>query len=355
MEELDWLRSRIDEIDPMLLALFLERMDVCKKVGEVKKAGHLPVYDAQRERDILAGKLTGITDPEHRRLARAFFTCLMDLSKEYQLSVMQNDHPAPKEVQEQIGYCGIPGAFGHEAAVRYFHQDNLLGLSSFRAVAEAVVSGNCRYGVLPIENSTYGSVLEVYDLFSAYPIYIVGEVYLPIRHCLLGTGELASVKSVLSHPQALHQCSRFLEEGGYALLEAGNTAVAAKEVAERKDPALAAIGSAHCGELYGLSVLKDNITNHHRNYTRFVIIGRELEHQQDYEKVSLTFDLPHEEGALYKILDSFKQYNLTKIESRPKGEWEYSFYLDFEGGEISAIINKIANAKILGLYQKGDK
>lgn len=355
MKDILWLRDNIDRVDRQILELFLERMGYVGQVGEYKRQQGLPVYDAGREAQLLGDKVQSIEDERMRAHAAALFTELMDVSKDHQNEIIGKPRPTYRGKPARVSYCGAPGAYAQEAAVHYFGAQEMRAVGSFAQVVHSVLTGESGYGILPIENSNEGSVLEVYDLLGEHEVYIVGEHYLPVRHCLLGTGELEQVKTVASHPQALGQCSTFLADRGFAALEHANTALAAKMVGEANDPSLAAIASAHVAKIYGLNILCEDIANSHRNFTRFVVIGRSQEHQGDYEKVSLTFALPHKQGALLEVLKRFEKLNLTKIESRPKGKWEYLFYLDFEGGKIDGMIEEIKNMQILGTYLKGEK
>lgn len=354
-DSIDWLRQNIDRVDNELLKLFEERMGYCAQVGEYKKERDLPVYDAKRELDILEDKVHSVKDPAMRLMAIEYFTEIMDISKDLQMEIIGVRPPEYKGEAGKICYCGAPGAYAHDAAISYFGDQQMMNVESFADVVKAVVSETCEYGVLPIENSSHGSVLEVYDLIGNYEVFIVGEKYIPIKHCLLGTGTLDEVDTVISHPQALSQCEKYITEHNYKVVQRPNTAMAAKEVAAQGSGNIAAIASEKAAEIYGLNILSDNINDNSRNYTRFIIIGKKQEHINDYEKVSLTFSLPHKEGALLDILKKFEHLNLTKIESRPKGKWEYIFYLDFEGGQIGGIIEEITGCKILGTYLKGSK
>ena len=358
MEDIKDLRVKIDEIDKQLLALFEERMRVCDKVGEYKKANNLPVFDEAREKIILKNK-TAMASSGMAVDVSNFFNNIMEISKDRQRAIInadkkESEKPVSVNSYEnaKVGYCGLAGAYSHFATLKYFGECNPKNYGSFKDVVTALLSGDIDYGVLPIENTTAGSVMENYDLLAEHPIYIVGEEVVEINHCLLGVGEYEDIKTVISHPQALFQCEKFLDAGGFELVKKPNTAISAKECSDLNDKTIGVIASELCSEIYNLKVLKRNIADKKNNATRFIIIGRNMENEDNYNKVSLTFKLPHTEGALLKKLEDFKAVNLTKIESRPIGNFEYVFYVDYITSEIDAIIEKDKDVKILGKYIK---
>ncbi len=240
----------------------------------------------------------------------------------------------------RVGYQGVAGSFGEQATVEYF-RDAPVSISHYREFEEvlrALNAGEIDYGVLPIENSFAGDVLEVSDLIIRYNLYIVGEHILRVRHNLLGLpgANIAEIQNVYSHPQALSQCREFLHahpdmvEVPYA-----NTALAGQYVARERDARKASIGSLRCAELYGLAVLAENIQTAQNNYTRFIVLSRRMEISRSCDKVSVVFSTMHTSGALYGVLSHFAYngLNLLKIQSRPKREspWEYVFFLDIAG------------------------
>lgn len=243
--------------------------------------------------------------------------------------------PTPK-----VGYQGVAGSFGEQAAREYFGEtaSAITNYKEFEDVFLALEQGEIDYGVLPIENSTAGDVLEVADLITQCSLYVVGEHIIRVRHNLLGVpgASTENVREVYSHPQAISQCRDFLrhhsEINAYPY---ANTALAAKFVAETHDPAKASIGSLRAAELYGLDILEKNIQTAKNNYTRFVILSRHLEITRQSDKISLVFSTAHKSGALYNVLAHFAYngLNLLKIQSRPKRgtPWEYIFFLDVAG------------------------
>ena len=239
--------------------------------------------------------------------------------------------------KEKIAYQGIKGANSYEAAQRLFPESDLTAYKSFDDVFRAVEDGECGYGVLPVENSTAGSVAAVYDLILRYRFYIVGALDLPIDYCLAGLKQstLGDIEKVISHPQALSQCEQYISRMGFESAACSNTAVAARDTALEKRLNLAAVCSYKAAEEYGLKVLDDHLQDNKNNKTRFIVISKKLYINENANKVSLCFSLPHVTGALFHMLQRFDALglNLTKIESRPipDKDFEYLFYLDFSG------------------------
>ncbi len=236
-----------------------------------------------------------------------------------------------------IAYQGIKGANSFVAAQRLFPGSKLKRHQSFKDVFEAVEKGECDYGVLPVENSTAGSVSAVYDLILHYRFYIVKALDMPIDYCLAGLkqSELSDIEKVISHPQALSQCEQYITRNGFEPMPCANTAVAARDTAREKRLNLAAVCSYEAAEEYGLKVLDDHLQDNKNNTTRFIVISKKLYISENANKVSLCFSLPHVTGALFHMLRRFDALglNLTKIESRPipDKDFEYLFYLDFSG------------------------
>jgi len=269
----------------------------------------------------------------------------------------------------KIAYQGAPGAFGEEALVARFGETaERTGLATFDAVFAAVAAGEVEQGVVPIENSLAGSVLENYDLLLEYDAQIVGEVSLPVRHCLLAPpgSTLAEITHCYSHPQALAQCARFLVEHDIEPRAARNTAEAARDLVANAEPGAAAIASARAGRLHGLEAVVENIQTRANNTTRFFVIARERPGDLAAEKTSLAFSTVNRPGALLGCLEAFAAHalNLTKIESRPTGDalWEYHFYVDAEAhdggalpdGVLTSLVDELAPCtsfvRVLGQY-----
>lgn len=333
-------REEIDRIDRQLLPLFLERMECSRRVAEIKGAAGKPVLSPQREQEILdrvrreAGELGGS--------AEALYKSIMAISRARQHGLLGQDAPLRRLEQEamrrlpdplsRVVCQGVRGAYSHQAARCLFGETDPGFVPEFSQVFREVDQG--ALGVLPVENSAAGSVNAVYDLILRYRFFIVGAVDIKIEHCLAAADD-GPITRVLSHPQALSQCSEFLSARGMAPEEFSNTAAAAQFVAEQRPAGTAAICSAEAARRYGLSILERGIQNVKNNTTRFIAVYREAVLPEDASKISLCFSLPHTTGSLHNVLQRFAicGLNLTKIESRPipGSEFEYDFYLDFTG------------------------
>ena len=259
------------------------------------------------------------------------------MSKTILRKEIENASSLPDTKGVKIAYQGILGANSYDAAKRLFPQGELTPKSTFEDVFNAIESGECSYGVLPVENSTAGSVSAVYDLILRYRFYIVGALGMAIDYCLAGLrqSELSDIEKVISHPQALSQCEEYINRMGFEAASRSNTAVAARDTAQEKRLNLAAICSYNAAKEYGLKVLDEHLQDNPYNTTRFIVISKQLCIPSAANKVSLCFSLPHVAGALLKMLKRFDALglNLTKIESRPISgkDFEYLFYLDFSG------------------------
>lgn len=368
-------RNKLDVIDKKIVKLFEERMDICGKVAETKIASGKAVYDAEREKQKLDA-VSAMADSEFNQVAvRELFSQMMSISRKYQYSILAEHGRAMKLGFERLDqlpmegvrvvHQGVEGAYSHAAAIQYFGEKaEIYHVARFEDAMKEVQLGNADYAVMPIENSSAGAVIDMYDLLTRYDNYIVAETFLPVNHALLGVpgAKLSDVKTVFSHPQALMQCSAFLNDNGLKQISVENTAVAAKRVVEEGDKSQAAIASEIAGKLYGLELLKPFIQNNQGNTTRFVILANRKVYQKDAGKISLCFELPHTSGSLYNMLGNFifNHVNMMMIESRPIPEknWEYRFFVDIEGNlqdagvknALRGIGAEAQNFKILGNY-----
>ena len=368
-------RNKLDVIDKKIVKLFEERMDICGKVAETKIASGKAVYDAEREKQKLDA-VSAMADSEFNQVAvRELFSQMMSISRKYQYSILAEHGRAMKLGFERLDqlpmegvrvvHQGVEGAYSHAAAIQYFGEKaEIYHVARFEDAMKVVQLGNADYAVMPIENSSAGAVIDMYDLLTRYDNYIVAETFLPVNHALLGVpgAKLSDVKTVFSHPQALMQCSAFLNDNGLKQISVENTAVAAKRVVEEGDKSQAAIASEIAGKLYGLELLKPFIQNNQGNTTRFVILANRKVYQKDAGKISLCFELPHTSGSLYNMLGNFifNHVNMMMIESRPipGKNWEYRFFVDIEGNlqdagvknALRGIGAEAQNFKILGNY-----
>ncbi|MBK5244345.1 MAG: prephenate dehydratase [Eubacteriaceae bacterium] len=282
-----------------------------------------------------------------------------------------SEFPQTMENHPRVAYAGTRGSYGEEASLSYFKGDaELFPCKTFDDVFEALNQGKTDYGVLPIENSSTGSIATVYDLLSQYEYYIIGEEEVWVSHCLLAPqgATLETIKEVYSHPQGFSQSQEFLDEyPEWQCIPYYNTAIGAAYVAEKSEPHLAAIASKRAGEIYGLEILAENINFSQTNVTRFVIIAKKLNFFKNPSRVSIAFHLPHRPGALYEIIGVLAAFslNLCKIESRPllNRNWEYLFFVDFTGNIsqntltnlLPIIQEKVDYFQFLGYYPQFDR
>ncbi len=345
MRDLKEIRKEINSIDDELIALFKRRMDCAADVAEYKKENGIPVLNEEREREIL-DKIYE-KGGEYGSAARLLYTNIMELSRAYQHNLIGSGGAiksliagAESDIPREgitVAYQGIKGANGHEAAMKFFPDAELRNYKSFSDVFEAVDRGEVLFGVLPVENSTAGSVSAVYDLVLKHRFYIVDALDMRIDYCLCGLrqSEHSDIEKVWTHPQSIAQCESYINSHGYEATPMANTAIAARAVSLEKRLNVAAICSYKACEEYGLKVLDNHIQDNDSNTTRFIVISKRLFIPDNADKISICFSLPHVSGSLYNVLGSFNSlgFNLTKIESRPiegKG-FEYLFYLDFTG------------------------
>lgn len=378
MTELEKLRERIDDIDQALLNLFAQRMEVTQKVGEYKLAHSMAVLDEEREKEVLAGK-TALAPEALKGDVTALFETVMALSRRQQRRLVKVNGPSYEAYLAQkaqaahspaadpkVVYQGEPGAYAEEAAVSYLGEAvSRRNLPTWEDVFAALQSGEADYGVVPIENSSTGSINQVYDLLAHFGAFIVGEVTLQVNHCLMarpGVGP-EDIQAVYSHEQGLRQCAPYLKaHPAWNQIPLGNTAAAAKYVSESGAPC-AAIASERCARLYGLNVLARGIAQAEENATRFVVVAPHMELDQSRDKISALFTLPHKAGTLHQIMAVFaaQGLNMMKLESRPipGRAWEYLFFVDFSGSllalEMDLVLQELTECassfRILGNYR----
>lgn len=348
--EINELRDQIDTIDKSIVELFTRRMEVCRNLAEYKKKNGLSVADTERERKKLA-EIADLAGEEVRRYATPLYSLMFDLSKAYQSHVNGGESPlcarisaalesTPKVFPEfaTVACQGVEGAYSQIACDKLFTVPNIMYFKSFDAVFSAIEQGFCQYGVLPIENSTAGSVNQVYDLMMKHNFSIVRSVRIKVDHCLVAKKgvKMGDIKEVYSHEQAINQCSEFLKSlgSGVRVTVCENTAQAAKMVAESDRRDVAALSSHSCETLYDLECLRESVQDKGNNFTRFICISKNLEIYPGADKTSIMAVTPHRPGALYKLLARFYALgiNLTKLESRPLPDrnFEFMFYFDLE-------------------------
>lgn len=356
--ELKDYRAKIDEIDAQIAHLFAERMQAAEAIADYKAQNHLPIYHPAREREVLLSASQAAAP--YSREARVVFGAMMDVSRSRQAARLAGESPLTQAISRAVAETpatfpqnatvacqGIEGAYSHQAANRLFALPQILFFQRFDGVFQAVEKGLCRYGVLPIENSSAGSVTEVYDLMKGRDFSIVRGTRLHIVHALLTRGaKLGQIREVISHEQAVRQCAPFLKaHPEIRVTLCANTAVAAQTVANSGRDDLAAIASPACAELYGLTALPDSIQASDNNHTRFIVISKKPEIYPGANRHQPVLTLPHVAGSLYRMIARFSalEMNLLKIESRPipGRDFEFMFYFDVEAS--------CANPEVLSL------
>ena len=343
------LREKIDQIDQELVKLFVARMDIAAQIADFKKENNLPILAPARERE----KLLDVAEkagPDMANYARVLYSMLFELSRSYQSKRTEALSPLYQQITKSIDETprlfpqapmvacqGVEGAYSQIACEKIFKSPFIMYFKNFEGVFQAIDQGLCQYGILPLENSTAGSVKKVYDLMIKHNFSIVRTFRLKIDHNLLAKPgvKLSDIKQIYSHEQAINQCGDFLHDlKGVQVIPVENTAVAAKMVAESGRNDIAALSSRNCAELYGLNCLAPSIQDKGNNRTRFICISKNLEIYPGSDKTSIMMVLTHKPGALYKVLARLYVLgiNVTKLESRPipDRDFEFMFYFDLE-------------------------
>lgn len=367
------LRDEIDDIDSEIMDLFVKRMNISKQVAEEKKASGTPILNTTREKEVLA-KISDKAGESLDRYARILYNTIFDVSRSYQTRFVHTYSPLKSAIDQAmlttpdifptkaiVACQGIEGSYSQQAAEKIFDFPSIMYFNNFESVFNAVDKGLCQYGVLPIENSSYGSVGPVYDLMKNHHFYIARGFKLRIAHKLLakpGT-KLEQITEIISHEQALGQCSKFIETlKDVKITICENTATAADLVSKSQRSDLAAISSRECAEIYGLSVLSDDIQISDNNYTRFICISKNLEIYPGANKLSLMLSLPHRPSSLYNMIAKFSALglNLTKLESRPipGSDFEFMFYFDMEASlcspEVISLLSELSSQPELFVF-----
>ena len=381
MKELDLneLRDEINEIDSSLAQLFEKRMEIVARVAQYKIKNNIPVLNSEREAQVIKKTLENLKNKSLSKEMEEFFVDIMGISRELQSKYINENkeksavdkktwRPGTGKEVLKIGFQGINGSFSEEALFNYFGEaTNTSAYKYFEDVFVAISEGIVDYGILPIENSSTGSVNEVYDLLRKYGCYINGEIVIKVKQNLLGVkgSSIDDIEEVYSHEQGFQQSAKFFQDyPNWKLIPYHNTALSAKLVSEAGDKSKAAVASDRAASIYGLDILKENLNFNSNNYTRFVIVGKDLEIEACSDKISVVLTVKHKVGSLFDVLKLFseKGLNLMKIESRPimNKSWEYFFHIDFEGNLKDLKVNNIVEDiktrttyfKILGNYKK---
>ena len=378
--ELQELRSKIDEIDAQLTKLFEARMDVAAEIGAWKRENHMPVLDAARERDKL-NAIAAESREDMQTYTQMLYSMIFELSRSHQSDLTRTPSSLRQEVERAIEETprlfptspiiacqGTEGAYSQIAGTRMFKSPKIMYFKSFDSVFSAIESGFCQYGILPIENSSAGSVKKVYDLMLRHKFYVVRSCRLKIDHNLLAAPGVKKedIREIFSHQQALDQCAGYLEQFGpdVKITRCENTAMAAEAVAKSERRDIAAIASYDCASLYGLKCLESDIQDRGNNYTRFICISKKLEIYPGANRTTVMMTLPHRPGSLCRALSRFYSLgiNITKLESRPLPErdFQFMFYFDLEtsvySGEFGRMIDDLDSIseefRYLGSYSE---
>ena len=377
--DLQNLRQEINETDKDIVDLFKKRMNIAASVAEYKKQNGLPVLDAARERALLT-RISDMAGEEFDVYARTLYHTMLDVSRAYQYTKLGGGSEVCKSIKAaleatdkvfpsraRVACQGVEGAYSQIATEKLFELPAIDYYTSFDGVFDAIEQGKCDYGVLPIENSTAGSVKKVYELMLGHEFHIVRSVRLKIDHNLLSKkgARLENIKEIISHEQAISQCGAFLRSlGDVKITVAPNTAVAAKTVAQSGRDDIAALSSRFCAELYGLENLAPSVQDMGNNYTRFICISKNAEIYPGADKLSLMMVTPNKPGALYHVLSCFNALgiNMTKLESCPipERDFESMFYFDFTVSVYSDHLERLLceleargeRYKLLGAYSE---
>lgn len=365
------VRDEIDAIDKELLPLFIARMKCSEKVAKIKIEKGISVLNAQREKEIV--EQIRLRAGDYGTASASIYASIMALSRQLQQELMGEEENYFSALIKQASdtlpqnakvLCqGVQGAYSHKAALEIFPNGDINFCPKFEDVFVSIENDECDFGVIPVENSAAGSVNETYSLIMKYRYYIVSAIKLSVNHCL-AVKKGTDIKTVISHPQALMQCSEYISQNLYERKEFSNTAAAAEFVSKSSDYSIAAICSKEAAGKYGLEILKENIQDDKNNHTRFAVISKRPILTKDADKISLCFSIPHETGSLFSVLQRFSLagLNLSKIESRPiKGsDFNYDFYLDFTGNisekQVSVLLSQLKDELIrfdfLGNYKE---
>ena len=373
MELLEDYRVEIDKIDREITQLLEKRMNVAKAISKYKMENNMQIFHPDREKMVIEKNKGYLENKEYEELVESFYDNLMYLSRLVQQKEIYPEnkiYTKPYKNDREnlvVGYQGVAGSFGNEAMLKYFKNiKEAKSYEKFEEVFKAVESGEIEYGILPVENSSTGGIGTVEDLLKEYNLYIVGEECIKISQNLVGIkgATVDDIKEVYSHPQGIEQSTKFFDKHkNYNLIPYSNTAISAKLVSDLKDKSKAAIASERAAKLYDLKIIKKDVNDLKNNYTRFIVIGRDLECDETCDKVSILFSVEDTSGGLYNLIRDIKEFglNMSKIESRPNrnNPWNYIFFVDFDGNlfdeNIKQAVNVIARNskyfKLLGCYR----
>lgn len=372
MRDIKVLRSNLDEIDSEIVSLIEKRYNISKEVAEYKIANSKDVYDKSRENEVILSRKNRLINHDYDSFLADLYEKIMEQSREIQIHYI-SENKEQKHIKKEtlkpypkVAYSGIKGSYAYEGIRKIFKNDFLgVSASSFEDCFIKLKEDKCDYILVPIENSSTGSINDIYDLLFKYNFKICGEVSVKIDHVLVAKNgtEIKNIKRIYSHIQGLKQCEKYLNTfENIEKIPTYNTAAGAKFISESDDYSIAAIASREAANIYGLDILQENISTSKNNYTRFILISKNYIEIEKADKISLAFNLSNSKGSLFKVLSVFAKddLNLVKIESRPCEDknWEYLFFLDFilnENTHIEELLGKIKpltkEMKYLGKYR----
>lgn len=375
--DLGKIRTQINDVDDKITELYLKRLALCDKVAEYKKKTGMKILDSSREQAVI-DRLTSKAPESDAVAVSGLYKRIMQISrsrqatKVFERSQLMSDitelynNPTQFPDKASVACQGVKGSYSSIACNILFKNPDPLYFENFQSVISCVSSGLCQYGILPFENSIYGSVSEVYEMLSRFDGFVVRSIKLPIHHALVtkkGT-DLSQIKEIFSHAQAIGQCSEFLRKSNIKVTVCENTAIAARKVAESDRDDIAAICSETCADEYGLSVLKKDLQNNPCNFTMFYCISKKPEIYPEINKVAIMFNIENVQGALEGVLSLFSLYeiNLTKIESRPipGKDFEFMFYAEADTTALTddlvklftTLENELPFFKFMGAYKE---
>lgn len=346
------LREEINAIDEEILQLFIKRMGICLDVAKFKIDNNLPVFQNGREKEIVK-KVRGNSPEWLENASELLFTTIMDISKSQQYQrvfessgKMESLDFSKVKDEPKIACPGTGGSYSHIACKKFFEKSEPEFYEDFEDVVKAVVSEKVDFGVIPIQNSTAGSVHQTYNLLKKYNLHISAQTKVRVSHCLVTREDVdfSEVKKVYSHEQALAQCSEFIKESGLEAEKFSNTALAGEFVKDSHEP-IAGICSEECANRLGLKIVSTAIVNEDENYTRFILISKDVYTSSGADIISVSLSVPHTKSSLYRLLTKFSVagLNLLRIESRPiaSSDFDVVFYLDFEGSIENPAVSKL--------------
>lgn len=372
MRELNEVRKDITTTDYQIKELFLKRMKLAEEVAHYKIKNGEKILKADREKELVDVMIQNI--PENiRPNFSSVLKSTIRVSRKHQYEEVLKENPEKLQIPtyprndspKTVCYQGLPASYQHQAASFLYPSSSYIFTDTFEDVFRKVAEGQAEIGIIPVENSTIGTINEVYDFLVKYQLYITRSHVCRIHHCLASVpgSSLEQIKMVYSIPQAIGQCIHYIEKYKLQANRMTNTAVAANFVAEQKNPAYAAICSPEAAEKYRLQILDENINDYEFNQTRFIAITRQLTAEKSDDRISMVFTIPHICGSLSSTLSIFSDYesNLTEIHSRPQMDmpWTYRFYVDFSGNILEdntrcllyQLLEELPCVKILGCYQ----